>query len=119
MQIEDYFDFVSDTAIRIRGARVGIETVIDAYRAGAAPEEIAIRYPTLSLQQIYVAIAYYLTNQERLDAYVARVYAQRESGWQEQQHADSPFIRELRERLAQQRRRLQDERQQPLIQSAS
>jgi len=111
MQIEDYFDFVADTAIRIRGTRVGIETVIDAYRAGAAPEEILIRYPTLSLQQIYVTIAYYLMNQERLDAYVQRVRAEQEAGWQEQQRAGTPFIRELRERLAEQRKRLQDEAQ--------
>ena len=88
MQIEDYFDIVADTAIRIRGTRVGIETVIDAYRAGAAPEEILIRYPALSLRQIYITIAYYLTNQEQLDTYVARVRADQEAGWQEQQQRE-------------------------------
>ena len=117
MQIEDYFDFIADTAIRIRGTRVGIETVIDAYRAGAAPEEILIRYPALSLQQIYVTIAYYLMNQERLDTYVRRVRADQEAGWQEQQRTATPFIRELRERLGERRKRLQDEAQRPQLES--
>lgn len=117
MQIEDYFDFVTDTAIRIRGTRVGIETIIDAYRAGAAPEEILIRYPTLTLQQIYVTIAYYLMNQERLDAYVELVRTEQEAGWQEQQRGATPFIRELRERFAEQRKKLQDEDQPPRLRS--
>jgi len=109
VQIEDFFDFISETAIRVRGTRIGIETIIDAYRAGAAPEEILIRYPALSLRQIYVAIAYYLTNQEQLDAYVARVRTEQEAGWQEQQRNEIPFIRELRRRFAQQRKKFQDE----------
>ena len=60
MQLEEYFDFIAEDAIRLSGTRVGIETVIDDYQQGATPEEIALHYPTLSLEQIYATITYYL-----------------------------------------------------------
>ena len=103
MELESYFETINDTAIRIRGTRVGIETIIDAYRSGATPEEILIRYPTLSLLQIYAAITYYLARQDELEAYVRRVRAGQETAWQEYQQTDTPFLVELRARLAQQR----------------
>jgi hypothetical protein len=31
MQLEDYFDFLGDVDIRIKGTRLGIETVLDDY----------------------------------------------------------------------------------------
>lgn len=48
MEIESYFEFIGEDTIRIVGTRVGIETVLDDYREGASPEEIILRYPTLS-----------------------------------------------------------------------
>jgi uncharacterized protein (DUF433 family) len=56
MELEQYFDFVADDAIRLKGTRVGIETVVRDYQEGASPEEIALRYPTLSLEQIHATI---------------------------------------------------------------
>ena len=43
MELESYFDFLGPEDIRIRGTRVGIETVLDDYLEGASPEEIAAR----------------------------------------------------------------------------
>ena len=31
MQIEDYFNFLAEDDIRIKGTRIGIETVLDEY----------------------------------------------------------------------------------------
>jgi uncharacterized protein (DUF433 family) len=42
---------------------VGIETVVRDYWEGASPEEIARRYPTLTLEQIHATITYALANQ--------------------------------------------------------
>jgi uncharacterized protein (DUF433 family) len=103
MDLESYFDFVADDAIRIKGTRVGIETVLWDYGLGATPEEIAIRYPTLSLQQVYVTITYYLVSRPALDAYMERVQRQGEEAWQEQQRHPSDFVQSLRERLERQR----------------
>ncbi len=37
MQLEDYFDFIAEDAIRLVGTRIGIETVIDNYQKNKAP----------------------------------------------------------------------------------
>ena len=58
MELEKYFDFIKDDAIRISGTRVGLETVIRDYLRGASLEEIVLNYPTLSLEQVYAAITY-------------------------------------------------------------
>jgi len=109
MDLEQYFDFVSEDVIRIKGTRVGVETVIGDYRLGATPEEMVIRYPTLSLQQVYATITYYLENRSRLDAYLERVRRRREKDWQEQQLQPSDFVQLLRERLDRQRAVLREE----------
>jgi uncharacterized protein (DUF433 family) len=109
MELERYLDFVAEDIIRIKGTRVGIETVIWDYRLGATPEEIVIRYPTLSLQQVYATITYYLENRSTLDAYLERVRRRREKDWQEQQRQPSDFVQSLRERLDRQKAVLREE----------
>jgi len=60
------FDFLSADDIRIKGTRVGIETVSDDYLNSASPEEIAVRYRTLTLEQVYAPITYSLHNQKEV-----------------------------------------------------
>ena len=112
MELETYFDFISDNAIHLKGTRIGIETILLDYELGATPEEILIRYPTLSLQQVYAAITYYLANREVVDAYLERVRRQHEEAWQEQQRHPSEFVRSLRKRLERKRQMLLKERRQ-------
>ncbi len=46
MQLEEYFDFFAIDDIRIKGTRIGIETVLyDFIHRSHAPEEIATTYP--------------------------------------------------------------------------
>ena len=97
MELESYFDFLSPDDIRIKGTRVGIETVLDDYLSGASPEEIAARYRTLTLEQVYATATYYLRHREEVDAYLARWRAYTEAAWQEQQRNPSPVVRRLRE----------------------
>ncbi len=104
MELESYFDFLCENAIRIAGTRVGIETVLRDYQKGASPEEIVLRYPTLSLEQVHATITYYLANQEKVEAYLSLVRQQQEEAWQEQQRHPSEFVRALRERLERYRR---------------
>ena len=56
MELEDYFDFLSPDDIRLKGHRVGIDTVLDYYLEGYTPEEIVANLPTLSLEQVYATI---------------------------------------------------------------
>jgi len=110
MELEAYFDFQSPDDIRIKGTRVGIETVLDDYLTGASPEEIAARYRTLTLEQVYATITYYLHNQAEIDGYLERWRAYAEAAWQEQQRNPSEFVRELRERIQHKREMLLAER---------
>jgi uncharacterized protein (DUF433 family) len=72
MQLEDYFDFLSPDDIRIKGHRIGIESVLYEFIFRCqTPEEIAERFPSLSLDKIYATILYYLRNKDEVDAYVA------------------------------------------------
>jgi uncharacterized protein (DUF433 family) len=110
MELENYFEFINNTAIRIRGTRVGIETILRDYQQGASPEEIVLRYPTLSLEQVHATITFYLANQEKIDSYTERLTQQQGEDWQKQKQHPSEFVQELRRRLEQQRRSLYREK---------
>ena len=71
MQLEDYFDFLAPDDIWLKGSRIGIESVLYEYiHRDQTPEAIARRFPTLSLEQIYATVLYYLRNREKIDAYL-------------------------------------------------
>jgi uncharacterized protein (DUF433 family) len=72
MNLEDYFDFYGEDDIRIKGTRVGVETLLyDYIHRQQAPEEIAARYPAVTLEQVYATVLYYLRNRAKMEAYLA------------------------------------------------
>ncbi|MGE0131341.1 MAG: DUF433 domain-containing protein [Blastocatellales bacterium] len=72
MNIEEYFDFLRPDDIRLKGTRIGIESILYEYlHRGRTPEEIAARFHTVTLEQVYATILYYLRNQEAVSRYVA------------------------------------------------
>jgi uncharacterized protein (DUF433 family) len=72
MQVEDYFDFIAPDDIRIKGSRIGIESVLYEYiHREQTAEAIAARFPTLTLEQVYATILYYIQNRESVEAYIA------------------------------------------------
>lgn len=60
----------ADGSLRIADTRVLLDMVIRAFQDGATPEAIVQRYPTVSLSNVYAAIAYYLRHQGEVDAYL-------------------------------------------------
>jgi uncharacterized protein (DUF433 family) len=71
MQLEEYFIFLATNDIRIKNTRIGIETVLyDYIYRSRTPEEIAKTYPSLSLEQIYATVLYYLHNKQEIDGYM-------------------------------------------------
>jgi uncharacterized protein (DUF433 family) len=96
MQLEDYFDFLSPTDIRLKGHRVGMDTVLSYYLEGYTPEEIAANLPTLSLEKIHATITYYLHNRTQIDTYLAELDDWREQHYQEGQTNPSPVGQRLR-----------------------
>ena len=103
MKLEDYFDFLTPEDIRVRGHRIGIETVLfDYLDQGLSAEEIALRYPTLSLEQIHATLAYYWRHQVEMDAYLQAAREHEEHMIREQERHPSPAVRRLYQ-LVQQR----------------
>lgn len=80
MQLEDYFEYETvDTKfgpverIRLKGHRIAIEYVIEAYLNGASADAIVREhYPTLNLEQVFATLTYYLHNRDRIDVYMRR-----------------------------------------------
>ena len=95
MQWEEYFEFVSADEIRIRGTRVGIETVLFEYLDGALPEEIAVNYPPLTLEQVHATITYFLSKRAETDEYLAKRVASGDEALCRQERTVSPVLSRL------------------------
>jgi uncharacterized protein (DUF433 family) len=59
-------------AIRVCGTRVLLDTIITAFRAGATAEEIAQKFPSVALADVYQIIAHYLNHTAEIDVYLAQ-----------------------------------------------
>src|SRR6266542_2348605 len=57
-----------DGGFYIAGTRVSLDSVVYAFRGGESPETIQQNFPSLTLEQIYGAIAFYLAHQTEVDA---------------------------------------------------
>ncbi len=102
LHLEDYFDFLGPNDIRLKGTRVGIETILRDYlEVGLFPEQIASRYRTLSLEQVYATLTYYWHNREAVDAYLRQVDDELERQRSAQEAHPTPAIQRLRALLSQ------------------
>lgn len=96
MQIEDYFEVLAPNVIRLRGHRISIESILDEYVHGAlSAEEIQAQFPTLSLEQIYATILYYLQNRQELDRYLTAWIDLGEQMLADQRRNPSPAVARL------------------------
>jgi len=57
-------------AYRVAGSRVSLDSVVYAFLGGQSPESIVDSFPTLSLEQVYGAITFYLSYRDEIDAYL-------------------------------------------------
>jgi uncharacterized protein (DUF433 family) len=106
MQLEDYFEFEKFDSpfgpyerMRIKGHRIAIEHVLEFYRQGISPEKIArTHYPSLSLEEVYATITYYLRNKQAVEAYLQRGEEVADGYYQEwlRNHKPSPVQERLR-----------------------
>jgi uncharacterized protein (DUF433 family) len=71
IDLPEFLRIDADGNIRVAGTRVPLELIVLAFQEGASAEEIAQRYPTLTLADVYGTIAFYLRRQKDVDEYVA------------------------------------------------
>jgi uncharacterized protein (DUF433 family) len=50
------------------GTRVSLDSIAYSFKSGDSPETIRQNFPSLTLEQVYGAIAFYLAHQEQVDA---------------------------------------------------
>lgn len=100
MKVEDYFDFFAPDDIRIKGTRVGIETVLyDFIHRARTPDQIVASYPSLTLEQVYATILYYLHNRAAVEAYLTDwlEFGQRMRAEQANDPAAQDFLARMRQ----------------------
>lgn len=86
-----------DGIIRVGDTRVTLDSVILAYDEGASAEEIALRYPSLNLADIYSVISFYLHHEAEVQIYLER---QQELDRQARRADEARYnLKGLRERL--------------------
>jgi len=93
---------VREGGFYITGSRVSLASVIYAFRDGASPETIRQNFPSLSLAQVYGAIAFYLNHPQESEAYLQELKRK----WEELERKGQPPSEELQQRLEQARQRL-------------
>ena len=56
----------------VAGTRVSLDSIVQCFNDGMSPETILGEFDTLTLAQVYGAIAHYLENQAAMDGYRVR-----------------------------------------------
>ena len=93
----------ADGVVRISGTRVTLDTLVNAFRAGATAEEIVLKYPSLDLADVYATIAYYLQHRAEIDGYLA---SREEAAGRVRRDAEARFDpKGVRERLLSRKRK--------------
>ena len=98
MELENYFDKLAADDIRLKGTRIGIEHILYQYiHRGQTAEAIAEQFRTVTLEQVYATILYYLQNQEAIAAYLSDWLVWSHQMREEQRKNPPPFIEKLRQ----------------------
>jgi uncharacterized protein (DUF433 family) len=82
------------------GSRVPLAHIVREFQNGEPPEAIRVHYPTLTLEQVYGAITFYLGNKEEVEKDIAA--REREEDEFTRTHPTPPEITEKFERMRQQ-----------------
>ncbi len=93
--------FLTESDIRLKGTRVGIETILYEYiDNNKMPVVIADHYYTPTLEQVYATILYSLQNQEKVGAYLEDYLEYCRKAREEQAKNPSPAVVRLRKLIA-------------------
>jgi len=101
MSVEDFVER-RDESFYVAGSRVPLACIVREFQSGQSPEAIRSAFPTLTLEQVYGAITFYLGHRSEVDEDLAA--REREEGAFSETHPAPP---DLKEKLARARRQLQ------------
>ena len=80
---------------RIAGTRVSLDSVVYACRRGASPESIQRSFPSLALEHVHGALAFYLSHQAEIDEYLVKGEAEFEALHQASREAHPDWYQKL------------------------
>ena len=86
----------------LTGSRVSLASIVYGFQDGESPETIQRNFPTLSLSQVYGAIAFYLGHPQETEAYLAELKRK----WEELAHNAKSVDPDLQTRIDEARARL-------------
>jgi uncharacterized protein (DUF433 family) len=89
---QDYIE-QRDGGYYIAGTRVPLDCIVFEFRNGASAESIRQTFPTLTLEQVYGAVAFYLGHQDAVESSMKEA----EQAWQEFE-ANHPLPDHIRDR---------------------
>ncbi len=97
---EGYVHLDEHGAMRVAKTRVMLDSVVVAFQQGHSPETIQQQYPSLTLEEVYGALTYYLAHRDEVDRYLKR-QGQVWNEWRDKsERAPSPVVQRLRNQLA-------------------
>jgi uncharacterized protein (DUF433 family) len=91
-----YVTRLPDGAWRVRGTRVSLDSVVHAYWQGRLPEAIVADFPSLTLEQVHGAIAFYLGHRAEIDARLAAQDVRWRQFQQDSAARHGPLLRRVR-----------------------
>jgi len=65
-----------DGGYHFEGSRVSLDSVVYEFLRGESPEAIGQAFPSLTLEQVYGGITFYLANRLEVDSYLKNAEAQ-------------------------------------------
>ena len=92
---QNYVSTDAHGVMRVGNSRVMLDSVLAAFQQGHSPESIRNQYPSLTLEEVYGAITFYLAHQDEIHDYLRRqdqVWEQ----WRGRTDLPNPLIERLR-----------------------
>src|SRR5271170_5989591 len=80
---------------RIASTRVSLDSLVYIYREGMSTEGTVESYPTLTLEQVHGALAFYLRYQKEIDAYLMEGQRVAESQHRQSRQMNAELIAKL------------------------
>ncbi len=93
---KSYIEEDSQGVLRVGSLGVSLDSVAIAFQQGYSAETIQQLYPALSLEEVYGAIAYYLSNREEVDHYLERQGQLWDRARRQAAENPSPVVQRLR-----------------------
>lgn len=84
-----------DGVYRLIGSRVSLDSIVHGFLRGQTAEAIAQSFPTLSLEQVYGAITFYLGHREEIDEYLREGEEAFDALRQRSRESDPAFYQKL------------------------